>query len=101
MRCAPGRSEAGSGAAQMCDEWAGSTHGLQVALLRADGTLAVDESKEWPPAPKPLRLLLIYAAPRSLKSVRLAYWDEELTPNSVALVGKGPALSPPTRPKKQ
>ena len=69
----------------------------QIALLTPEGDLAKDEAREWPPAPKPLRILLIYAAPRSLQSVRLRYWDEDLTPRAFPIAGKGPSLPPPAR----
>jgi hypothetical protein len=69
----------------------------QVALLTPDGELAKDEAREWPAAPKPLRVLLIYAAPLSLQSVRLAYWDQDLTTRAFPVAGKGPSLSPPAR----
>ncbi len=72
----------------------------EVALLRADGTLAVDEEKEWPQAPKPLRLLLIYSAPRTMKAVKLSYWDRALTPKAATLQGTGPALRPPGQGEK-
>jgi hypothetical protein len=67
----------------------------EVALLRPDGTLPVDEKKEWPAAPNPLRLLLIYSAPRTMKAVKLSYWDQALTPESALLRGTGPTLRPP------
>jgi hypothetical protein len=69
----------------------------QVALLTPEGHLAKDEAREWPPAPKPLRLLLIYAAPRSLRSIRLGYWGEDLTPRAFPIAGKGPSLPRPER----
>jgi hypothetical protein len=72
----------------------------QVALLTRDGQLAKDEPREWPPAPKPLRLLLIYAAPRSLESVRLGYWGRDLTASAFPLGGAGPSLPrPDTKPR--
>jgi hypothetical protein len=69
----------------------------QVALLTPDGQRAKDEAKEWPPAPKPLRLLLIYAAPRSLESVRLGYWGQVLTADPFPIGGRGPSLPRPDR----
>lgn len=69
----------------------------QIALLTPEGQLAKDEAREWPPAPKPLRLLLIYAAPRSLQSVRLGYWGRDLTPRAFPIAGKGPSLPRPER----
>ena len=67
----------------------------QIALLTPDGQLAKDEAREWPAAPKPLRLLLIYAAPRSLQSVRLGYWDMDLTARAFPIAGGGPSLPQP------
>jgi hypothetical protein len=72
----------------------------QIALLTPDGQLAKDEAKEWPPAPKPLRLLLIYAAPRSLESVRLGYWGQDLTVRPFPIGGRGPSLPPPDRTRR-
>jgi hypothetical protein len=72
----------------------------QVALLDPSGQLAKDENKDWPPAPKPLRLLLIYAAPRSLTSVRLSYWGQDLTSAATRLGGTGPLLAPPKRSRQ-
>jgi hypothetical protein len=69
----------------------------QVALLTPEGRLAKDEAREWPPAPKPLRLLLIYAAPRSLQSVRLGYWGQDLTARAFPIAGEGPSLPQPER----
>lgn len=69
----------------------------QIALLTPEGDLAKDEAREWPPAPKPLRVLLIYAAPRSLQSVRLGYWDQDLTTRPFPIAGKGPSLPRPER----
>lgn len=69
----------------------------QIALLTPEGRLAKDEAREWPPAPKPLRVLLIYAAPRSLQSVRLGYWDQDLTTRAFRIAGTGPSLPKPER----
>ena len=72
-----------------------------IALLRADGGLAKDETKEWPLAPKPLRVLLIYVAPRSLESIRLSYWGRELTKVAFRVGGVGPSLPRPDRPVQE
>lgn len=69
----------------------------QIALLTPEGQLAKDEAREWPPAPKPLRVLLIYAAPRSLQSIRLGYWDQDLTTRAFRIAGTGPSLPKPER----
>ena len=40
-------------------------------------------------------LLLIYSAPRTMKAVKLSYWDQALTPEAAMLRGTGPTLRPP------
>jgi hypothetical protein len=69
----------------------------QIALLISAGQLAEDESKNRPKAPNPLRVLLIYAAPPSLTSVRLSYWGGDLTAAAMSVSGSGPALPKPVQ----
>ena len=69
----------------------------QVALLRPDGSQAIDEHREWPAPPGPLRVLLIYSAPRTMRAAKLTYWDQALTPQASKLENTGPALRPPRR----
>ncbi len=68
-----------------------------MGLLDAEGQMVANQNDDdvWPRRPRPLRVLLVYAAPTSLKSLKLGYWGETITPEAVVLQGTGPSL--PTR----
>ena len=86
----------------LVDGASGESYGSnpEVALLRPDGSQAIDEHRDWPVPPGPLRVLLIYSAPRTMRAAKLTYWDQALTPQASKLQNTGPALRPPRRESK-
>lgn len=59
----------------------------EIRLLRSDGSLEPNEAK-WDAPQESLRVLLVYAVPKETNSIKLGYWESELTPKPIA-VGQG------------
>lgn len=72
----------------------------QIVLLNKEGEILPDDT-EWPEAPGPIRVLLIYAFPKDSKSVKLGYWGSVITDKSVKLEEGGPVLKNPEKQDSQ
>lgn len=60
-----------------------------ISLLKPSGA-ALDDEKNWPKPPGPIRVLLVYQLPMTVRSVKLSYWGRELTASARMVEASGP-----------
>jgi hypothetical protein len=84
---------------EIIDGSSGANYGSDphIALLQGDGELSPNpDDASWPADMGQLRVLLIYAVPKEMTSIKLSYWGQDLTPEASMLSKDGPSLPLPS-----